>query len=636
VPPLGTATADSNGDFSYELTSGNLTTLGQGSGKSISAKQTDSAGNTQTSAAFSFSVDSIAVAPFLALGIGVSNSDNITSDNTPLITGTATPGVTVDLIDADDNSLLGSTVARSDGSWQIVAAALTLGSHSLVAKATDSNGLLEVSAPLGVVITPSTVDYPVTFASGDESGTTPITIQSVQQITSKAALDVLQQQGVQINANAVDFKLNVRSGLAQANANLQLFVVADDLNLLADDGSRDVSQRLVYYGIDALGAVSALSFDPRRNAGARFYDTDGDGIADLLSLKLEDGGFGDKDGIRNGVIVDPSTAGVATLNPTLQSASRGFLTVSDPESSDVPAALALKASLKSRSSVSTEIGYIVLNADELSNPDAVFGNLSALRERSQTLFTTLESTDVVLPTGLSFDREFLLRNNQSIRFFSIADATLSDLADLSDPRFSFLDLDGIDSSGNASFSAANGVSLQLALLEGDQGLDALIAQEQQQYPVLDFSAFADGQQLTATLALGREADLIPLTGFYRTVSADGSVVASDGSLLRPGQSGYAAAALAEGNRVSGLDQLSVGDGQTVSRDVVLQESAYLAPYARVEGQTFFAFAAANSDGYAHFRTLGMNTFGLEDLLGGGDRDHDDHVVALRFTRKTTA
>jgi len=243
---------------------------------------------------------------------------------------------------------------------------------------------------------------------------------------------------------------------------------------------------------------------------------------------------------------------------------------------------------------------------------------------------------VVLPTGLSFDREFLLRNNQSIRFFSIADATLSDLADLSDPRFSFLDLDGIDSSGNASFSAANGVSLQLALLEGDQGLDALIAQEQQQYPVLDFSAFADGQQLTATLALGREADLIPLTGFYRTVSADGSVVASDGSLLRPGQSGYAAAALAEGNRVSGLDQLSVGDGQTVSRDVVLQESAYLAPYARVEGQTFFAFAAANSDGYAHFRTLGMNTFGLEDLLGGGDRDHDDHVVALRFTRKTTA
>ena len=353
-------------------------------------------------------------------------------------------------------------------------------------------------------------------------------------------------------------------------------------------------------------------------------------------MKLEDGGFGDKDGIRNGVIVDPSTAGVATLNPTLQSASRGFLTVSDPESSDVPAALALKASLKSRSSVSTEIGYIVLNADELSNPDAVLGNLSALRERSQTLFTTLESTDVVLPTGLSFDREFLLRNNQSIRFFSIADATLSDLADLSDPRFSFLDLDGIDSSGNASFSAANGVSLQLALLEGDQGLDALIAQEQQQYPVLDFSAFADGQQLTATLALGREADLIPLTGFYRTVSADGSVVASDGSLLRPGQSGYAAAALAEGNRVSGLDQLSVGDGQTVSRDVVLQESAYLAPYARVEGQTFFAFAAANSDGYAHFRTLGMNTFGLEDLLGGGDRDHDDHVVALRFTRKTTA
>jgi hypothetical protein len=57
---LGTTTADSSGNFSYTLTAANLTTIGQGSAKSITAANTGAAGNTGTSSAFSFSLDTLA------------------------------------------------------------------------------------------------------------------------------------------------------------------------------------------------------------------------------------------------------------------------------------------------------------------------------------------------------------------------------------------------------------------------------------------------------------------------------------------------------------------------------------------------------------------------------------------------
>jgi hypothetical protein len=57
---LGTATADASGHWSYMLTTANISTLGQGSNKSIMASQTDVAGNVGTSAVFKFSVDTVA------------------------------------------------------------------------------------------------------------------------------------------------------------------------------------------------------------------------------------------------------------------------------------------------------------------------------------------------------------------------------------------------------------------------------------------------------------------------------------------------------------------------------------------------------------------------------------------------
>jgi hypothetical protein len=48
------------------------------------------------------------------------------------------------------------------------------------------------------------------------------------------------------------------------------------------------------------------------------------------------------------------------------------------------------------------------------------------------------------------------------------------------------------------------------------------------------------------------------------------------------------------------------------------------------GDTFYSFAAANADGYNHFKYLSNNKVGFEDLFGGGDRDHNDLTVDLTF------
>ncbi|MEO1374445.1 MAG: DUF4114 domain-containing protein [Cyanobacteria bacterium J06635_10] len=50
-----------------------------------------------------------------------------------------------------------------------------------------------------------------------------------------------------------------------------------------------------------------------------------------------------------------------------------------------------------------------------------------------------------------------------------------------------------------------------------------------------------------------------------------------------------------------------------------------------DAQVFFAHIGANSDGFDHFRNLGGNTWGVEDLPDGGDMDYNDIVFQLNVT-----
>jgi len=478
---------------------------------------------------------------------------------------------------------------------------------------------------------------PVTISGASLSLGSEFKILPVSGI-NKESFDKLIQSGVKLNSTAIDFVVDVAQAqkFASLAASSEL-VAANLLPQLGNGSGRLSSRKLLFYALNSdTGTISPLTYDPIIGAGARFFDTNNDGSPDFFSLSLIDGGYGDKDGLSNGIIVDPSFAGFADLNNIgFSNQASGMLTVAQPGNS-APVAVSLRANLSGRSSASNEIGYVVLASDELPRSANLLNDFAWVRGRAKTLLSSLESTDVTLPANTRFERDILLINGQSLRFFEVQDASLNQLTNLSDSRFSYLNTTDIGNN-QASFSSNSGVRFSLDILPGDLGLNALIAQAQVQAPVLDLSSLTASQSLQGTVALGREAELDSVVGFYRALDAQGTIVAADGvSRLRPGDRGYGEVALRAGNLVNQLGNLSVADDQITNRNFTgVTGGSFLAPYALVNGNTFFAYSAASSDGISHFRSLGNNLFGLEDVFGGGDADYDDMVIGFNFSTITS-
>ncbi|MEY4841207.1 MAG: hypothetical protein RLZZ374_2115, partial [Cyanobacteriota bacterium] len=386
-------------------------------------------------------------------------------------------------------------------------------------------------------------------------------------------------------------------------------------------------KHLTYYSIDSQGKVAPLTYNPLKGGGARFYDRSGNGDADFVTLKLIDGGYGDKDGRINGTIVDPSTVGTADLDPVLQIGASSILKAYDPINTTASASFFLKASLQTLPTSANQIGYLLLEESQVASAASL--DLATIRKQSQILFSTLENSDTMLPSGTTFTKDILLLNNQNVRFFEVADGTLDQLTSSMDPRLSFFTAASMGTS-SVELLSSSGVRFILNLQDSNQGLSSLIGQEQGTAAVLDFSSFTTGETVQGTLHMGREASFDSVTGFYRTLDSSGSVRTASGLVLRPEDVGYAAAAIRTDNRVDSLSGMSIGNKQTSSKAITLSETTFLAPFAEVKGNTFFGFAAANTDGISHFRVLGTNMFGLEDMLGGGDRDFDDNVLVFKF------
>jgi subtilisin family serine protease len=159
--------------------------------------------------------------------------------------------------------------------------------------------------------------------------------------------------------------------------------------------------------------------------------------------------------------------------------------------------------------------------------------------------------------------------------------------------------------------------------------DLLKLQQSEDTPVINLKFLTDGAlTVKGTTTVSRSASFDPITGFYKAIDAFGSVYDGLGNIVRPGDKHYAAIALNEANIISSISGISIGDETSVINQFSITESTFLAPYAKVEGNTWFAFEEANSDGFAHFKLLGANQFGLEDAKGGGDLDFNDHIITF--------
>jgi hypothetical protein len=156
-------------------------------------------------------------------------------------------------------------------------------------------------------------------------------------------------------------------------------------------------------------------------------------------------------------------------------------------------------------------------------------------------------------------------------------------------------------------------------------------------PVFDFSSLA-GQTLTGDVLIAREAFYDSTIGFYKVERSDGAVRDSlTNNLIMPSDVGYSAAALRSTNLFNGFGSLATGNrvSKTATIDA-FKDAGLLAPFAQLAntGETYFSFAAANSDGLSHFRVLGSGVLGLEDIRGGGDRDFDDLIASFNFKLST--
>ncbi|MFB2803333.1 Ig-like domain-containing protein [Shewanella seohaensis] len=96
---------------------------------------------------------------------GASNTDNITSDNTPTFTGTAEANATVTVISSISGTL-GITTADGSGNWSYTASAMANGVHNMTATATDAAGNTSVASSALAV----TIDGPVTVTTNADSG----------------------------------------------------------------------------------------------------------------------------------------------------------------------------------------------------------------------------------------------------------------------------------------------------------------------------------------------------------------------------------------------------------------------------------------------------------------------------------
>jgi uncharacterized protein YkwD len=138
--------------------------------------------------------------------------------------------------------------------------------------------------------------------------------------------------------------------------------------------------------------------------------------------------------------------------------------------------------------------------------------------------------------------------------------------------------------------------------------------------IMDLSGVAG---VNAKLTVKSDAYYKNEVGFY---TVDDAITGRIGT-LNPGDSGYAEEAIRRS-----VIKVNSTSGSVVEMAKQLTGSVFLAPYLVANGsQTYFAYLGANSDRVDHIRLLGDNTFGFEDLAGGGDRDFNDVVLGVKFS-----
>jgi Domain of unknown function (DUF4114)/RTX calcium-binding nonapeptide repeat (4 copies) len=282
------------------------------------------------------------------------------------------------------------------------------------------------------------------------------------------------------------------------------------------------------------------------------------------------------------------------------------------------------------------------------------GYLKAVSDSARSIFASL--------TGSFFNsskRELSLDPSRTYQFFQVRDGSIAEfqqqIASNRTPTNVLFSLP--DASGNSPIkltanSTNNGFNisvnndelvLNVAQLTGAEPNIPIGAKSQTlaQGRTIDLTSFS-GTTLKADITTTSSASFTNNIGFYAVEDAIlGTIKLANGSLLQPGDANYAieavrSAILQIGKTESKANQ-DIAGGKTYAPVLISQGSfadfVSRNPTNGGDGtaiHAYFNYIGANPDKIDHFRLLGDNTFGVEDVFGGGDRDFNDLVVTATF------
>ena len=456
--------------------------------------------------------------------------------------------------------------------------------------------------------------------------------------------------------------LNLSLNLDDTSVNNQVKLTTDLAPLL--DGLTTKNRHLLYYIVpqnefDTTTNIENFTYDPIRKTGARFYDIDNDGLADITELRYIDGDYGDNDIDINGkASLNPTAVATIDLKPIFNEKIFA-LKIFDPKDTISKAAITVRVTISSTANSVNQIGYIALN----SNEDETL-TFELIRERGSIILSNLENHATPNVSDLSLSKDISLINGQKLIFFEVIDTTLESLLannssiDEFGSSFEILELNNVTNS--KAEATKNGNNISISLVDGISDINNLISSEMGFDPILDFSGLA-GSEISGTVSLLRESNYDSIVGFYKIENSMGAVLdPNTNTLLFPGDNGYRDTALREENIFNSFGTLSTSiinsttdhieashGSSTIINSTSTNSSKkniykknidsfsdveMIAPYAQIlnNGNIFFSFNEANSDGLTHFRDFGAGTIGLEDLLGGGDQDFDDLIISFDF------
>jgi len=174
----------------------------------------------------------------MAPDTGASSTDGVTSSTTPIFTGTAEPGVTIRLLDAQ-GAILIAGVADSRGAWSLKAPALAEGAQTLTFQVEDLAGNTQVATRALVV---------------DKTAPNLAQVQSITPDTGVSATDSI--------TSAASVEL---AGTAEADSQLRIFVQGKQVGSATAD-SQGAWKHTIALAADGKYTVDVQSTDLAGNS----------------------------------------------------------------------------------------------------------------------------------------------------------------------------------------------------------------------------------------------------------------------------------------------------------------------------------------------------------------------------------